>query len=303
MLAELQPDFLTTRPSVANIEQLIKPKPRDLGEFTVRRTLPDRNRQRVGPFIFFDHMGPADFEPGTGVNVRQHPHIGLATVTYLFDGEILHRDSLGYVQPIRPGEVNWMTAGKGIVHSEKVTEEIFANGQHLHGLQIWVALPEDREEIEPRFEHYGADAIPRPEVNGVTASVVIGTAFGATSPVRTESETLYVALEMPAGSRVSLPDAEELGVYVVDGDVEVAGERLDGGTMAILDDDRSGDVVAHAESRVMLLGGDRLAGERQIWWNFVSSSEDRMEQAKRDWQDNRFTRVPGEDDFIPLPDK
>ncbi len=288
---------------MANIEQIIRPKPRDLGEFTVRRTLPDRSRQRVGPFIFFDHMGPADFEPGTGVNVRQHPHIGLATVTYLFDGEILHRDSLGYVQPIRPGEVNWMTAGRGIVHSEKVRDEVLANGQHLHGLQIWVALPEDKEEIEPRFEHYGADDIPRLEIDGVKASVIIGSAYGGTSPVRTESETLYVALEMPAGTRISLPTAEDLALYVVDGDVELAGERAGEGTMLILDDDRTGEVVAHSDSRAMLLGGDRLDGERLIWWNFVSSSSERMEQAKRDWQEDRFTRVEGEDDFIPLPDK
>ena len=288
---------------MANIEQIIRPKPRDLGEFTVRRTLPDRSRQRVGPFIFFDHMGPADFEPGTGVNVRQHPHIGLATVTYLFDGEILHRDSLGYVQPIRPGEVNWMTAGRGIVHSEKVRDEILANGQHLHGLQIWVASPEDKEEIEPRFEHYGADDIPRLDIDGVKASVIIGSAYGGTSPVRTESETLYVALEMPAGTRISLPEAEDLALYVVDGDVELAGERAGEGTMLILDNDRSGEAVAHADSRAMLLGGDRLDGERHIWWNFVSSSTDRMEQAKRDWKEDRFARVEGEDDFIPLPDK
>ncbi len=287
---------------MANIEQIIRPKPRDLGEFTVRRTLPDRTRQRVGPFIFFDHMGPADFVPGTGVNVRQHPHIGLATVTYLFDGEILHRDSLGFVQPIRPGEVNWMTAGRGIVHSEKVTETVFANGQHLHGLQIWVALPEDKEEIEPRFEHYGADDIPRLDVDGVKASVIIGSAFGGTSPVRTESETLYVALEMPAGSRIGLPEAEDLALYVVDGDIELAGERAGEGTMLILDEDRSGEVVAHADSRAMLLGGDRLEGERHIWWNFVSSSSERMDQAKRDWKEDRFTRVEGEDDFIPLPE-
>lgn len=287
---------------MANIDLLLKPKPRDLGEFSVRRTLPDRQRQRVGPFIFFDHMGPADFAPGTGVNVRQHPHIGLATVTYLFDGEILHRDSLGYVQPIRPGEVNWMTAGRGIVHSEKVTDDVFANGQHLHGLQIWVALPKAREEIEPRFEHYAADEIPRPTVNGVSTSVIIGTAFGETSPVQTESETLYVALEMPADTHVSLPAAEELGVYVVDGDVELAGQRIGGGTMAVLDDDRTGDVVAHAASRVMLLGGDRLDGERHIWWNFVHSSDKRLQEAKNDWRENRFARVDGEDDFIPLPE-
>ena len=285
------------------IELLIEPKPRDLGEFSVRRTLPDRRRQRVGPFIFFDHMGPADFPPGKGVNVRAHPHIGLATVTYLFDGEILHRDSLGYVQPIRPGEVNWMTAGRGIVHSEKVTEEVLENGQHLHGLQIWVALPVEKEEIEPRFEHYAAADIPAVKRDNATMTVIIGTAFGQSSPVRTESTTVYVAVEAEEGASIELPDAEELAVYVVEGEVEIAGETIGGGVMAILSEERDGAVNVKSSSRFMFAGGDALEGERKIWWNFVSSSRDRIEQAKQDWREGRFPDVPGEEDFIPLPEK
>jgi redox-sensitive bicupin YhaK (pirin superfamily) len=279
----------------------IEPKARDLGEFSVRRTLPDRRQQRIGPFIFFDHMGPADFLPGTGVNVRAHPHIGLATVTYLFEGEILHRDSLGVVQPIRPGEVNWMTAGKGIVHSEKVTPEVLASGQHLHGLQIWVALPTEKEEIEPRFEHYAADAIPRLEQGDSDVRVIVGSAFGVTSPVRTESETLYVAVEAPVGSEVSLPVARELGVYVVDGEIELAGKSLAAGVMAILDDGRDAAIRVNADARFVFLGGDPLPGNRHIWWNFVSSSQARIDRAKADWQEGRFDDVPGEMDFIPLP--
>ena len=185
------------------IELLIEPAEKDLGEFTVRRALPDKRRQRVGPFIFFDHMGPAEFPPGTGVNVRSHPHIGLATITFLFEGEILHRDSLGYVQPIRPGEINWMTAGKGIVHSEKVTPELLASGQKLHGLQTWVALPTEHEETEPRFEHYSADSIPVLEQEGAKIKVVIGTAYGKTSPVKAASETLYVEIKLEPGAGIN----------------------------------------------------------------------------------------------------
>ncbi len=284
------------------IDLLIEPKPRDLGEFSVRRTLPDRRRQRVGPFIFFDHMGPADFPPGKGVNVRSHPHIGLATVTYLFDGEILHRDSLGYVQPIRPGEVNWMTAGRGIVHSEKVTEAVLASGQHLHGLQIWVALPVEKEEIEPRFEHYTTEDIPVVERDDATMTIIIGSAFGQSSPVRTESTTVYVAVDAGAGGSIELPDAEELAVYVVEGEVEIAGETIRGGVMAILSDERDARVNVKSSSRFMFVGGDALEGERKIWWNFVSSSPERMELAKQDWKAGRFDEVPGETDFIPLPE-
>lgn len=285
------------------IELLIEPATKDLGEFTVRRALPDERRQRVGPFIFFDHMGPAEFPPGTGVNVRAHPHIGLATITYLFEGEILHRDSLGYVQPIRPGEVNWMTAGRGIVHSEKVTPEILESGQKLHGLQTWVALPLEHEEDEPRFEHYGSEGIPTVSLDGVAVTVVIGTAYGETSPVQAASETLYVEARMGPGSSLDLPDAEETGIYVVDGSIELDGVTVSSGVLAVLENESSGTITTADGAHVMICGGDTLEGDRIIWWNFVSSSGERLEQAKRDWNEDRFDKVPGETDFIPLPKK
>lgn len=285
------------------IELLISPATKDLGEFTVRRTLPDKRRQRVGPFIFFDHMGPADFPPGSGVNVRSHPHIGLATVTYLFEGEILHRDSLGYVQRIQPGAVNWMTAGRGIVHSEKVTDELRASGQRLHGLQIWVALPLEAEEVEPDFRHYPASEIPSVDVDGVDARVVIGSAFGVTSPVQTHSETLYVEANLEPGQQVAIPEAQELGLYVVAGSVAVGDQFVEAGVLAIFAENRAGSVQAETASKIMFVGGDTLEGERTIWWNFVSSSKERLNKAKRDWRERRFDEVPGETDFIPLPDR
>jgi redox-sensitive bicupin YhaK (pirin superfamily) len=285
------------------IELVITPAVRDLGEFTVRRSLPDKQRQRVGPFIFFDHMGPADFPAGLGVNVRSHPHIGIATVTYLFEGEILHRDSLGYVQAIRPGAVNWMTAGRGIVHSEKVTDEVLASGQHLHGLQIWVALPLEHEETDPDFRHYPADDIPSVDVDGVTANVVIGSAYGVTSPVRTLSETLYVAVDLAPAQSIENPDAEELGVYVVEGSVAVGDQFVEAGSLALLRPGVRTTVRTETGSKIMFFGGDALEGERTIWWNFVSSSKERLEAAKRDWREGRFESVPGESDFIPLPDR
>ncbi|MDH3846914.1 MAG: pirin family protein [Gammaproteobacteria bacterium] len=285
------------------IDLLIEPKTRDLGEFTVRRSLPDKRRQRVGPFIFFDHMGPAEFQPGTGVNVRAHPHIGLATITYLFEGEILHRDSLGYVQPIRPGAVNWMTAGKGIVHSEKVTEEVLASGQRLHGLQIWLALPLEAEEIEPTFQHYPAADIPDVTVDGAVVRVVLGAAFGVSSPVATQSETLYVEVILEAGQSIDIPVAEELAVYVVEGSVAINEEFVDAGVLAVLESGASGRVAADTQARIMFAGGDALTGERIIWWNFVSSSRERLERAKEDWREKRFDAVPGETDFIPLPER
>jgi redox-sensitive bicupin YhaK (pirin superfamily) len=285
------------------IELMITPAVRDLGEFTVRRSLPDRQRQRVGPFIFFDHMGPAEFPAGSGVNVRAHPHIGIATVTYLFEGEILHRDSLGYVQAIRPGAVNWMTAGRGIVHSEKVTDEVLASGQHLHGLQIWVALPLEHEEVDPDFRHYPADDIPSVDVDGVTANVVIGSAYGKTSPVKTLSETLYVAVDLAPGQSIDNPEAEEIGVYVVDGSVAIDDQFVEAGSLAVLRPGVQVTVRAESEAKIMFFGGDALEGERTIWWNFVSSSKERLEMAKRDWREGRFDPVPGESDFIPLPDR
>ena len=283
------------------IELLIEPRTRDLGDLTVRRALPDKRRQRVGPFIFFDHMGPADFPPGTGVNVRAHPHIGLATITYLFEGEILHRDSLGYVRPIRPGAVNWMTAGRGIVHSEKVTDEVLASGQRLHGLQTWVALPAAAEELEPSFEHYPAGDIPCVNENGATIRVVLGSAFGISSPVTTQSETLYVEVILEPGQSVEIPDAEELAVYVVEGSVAVNDQFVETGVLAVLEQRANGTVTAESVARIMFVGGDALDGERHIWWNFVSSSRARIEQAKQDWREQRFDSVPGESDFVPLP--
>lgn len=285
------------------IDLRIEPAKKDLGEFTVRRALPDRRRQRIGPFIFFDHMGPADFAPGSGVNVRAHPHIGLATITYLFAGEILHRDSLGCVQPIRPGAVNWMTAGRGIVHSEKVTDAVLASGQHLHGLQTWVALPAGHEEIEPRFEHYPAESIPETTIGGARVRVIIGSAYGLDSPVNTDSEILYVEVNLDAGQSIELPDAEELGIYVVEGSVAVGDEFVEDGVLAALSRRASGVVTAETAARIMFCGGAALEGERIIWWNFVSSSRDRLERAKRDWRERRFDDVPGETDFIPLPDR
>jgi hypothetical protein len=285
-----------------SIALVIEPITKDLGEFTVARLLPDKRRQRVGPFIFFDHIGPAEFAPGKGVNVRSHPHIGLATVTYLFDGEMLHRDSLGFVQVIRAGAVNWMTAGKGIAHSEKVTEEILASGQRLHGIQVWVALPIEHEMIEPRFEHYPENDIPAVDLEGAKARVVIGSAYGLTSPVQTESETLYVELQIDAGASVELPRTEELAVFVVDGDISVDGQVISAGCLAVLENDATVTIEASSRSHVMLCGGATLVGERILWWNFVSSSRERMQQAKADWRDGRFEPVPGESDFIPLPD-
>lgn len=279
----------------------IEPTTKDLGEFSVARLLPDQRRQRVGPFIFFDHIGPAEFPPGKGVNVRAHPHIGLATITYLFEGMMLHRDSLGYVQEIRPGAVNWMTAGRGIVHSEKVTGEVLASGQRLHGLQTWVALPVEAEEIEPRFEHYAADAIPAVELDGARIRVVIGTAYGAESPVRTDSETLYVEMRLEPGASVDLPRTEELGLFLIDGEATVADESLRPGELAVLQDNAMATVHAAVDCRLMVCGGAALTGERIVWWNFVNSSRERIEQAKRDWREGRFPEVPGEDDFIPLP--
>lgn len=287
----------------AIIDLLIEPATKDLGEFTVRRALPDKRRQRVGPFIFFDHMGPAEFPPGAGVNVRSHPHIGLATITYLFEGEILHRDSLGYVQPIRPGEINWMTAGSGIVHSEKASPELLASGQRLHGLQTWVALPLQYEETEPRFEHYSADGIPLISRDGAEIRVVIGSAYGESSPVRTASETLYVEAKLDSGASLELPVADELAVYVVDGKIGLDEHTISAGVLAVLIDGAEATIQAETQAHVMICGGAALEGDRIVWWNFVSSSRERLEQAKRDWRDGRFGEVPGESDFIPLPDK
>ncbi len=281
--------------------QIIKPQEKDLGEFTVRRVLPHADKRAVGPFVFFDHMGPAEFPPGEGIQVRPHPHIGLATVTYLFEGEIIHRDSLGYVQSIRPGAVNLMTAGRGIVHSERAGDDLHETSR-LHGIQIWIGLPEDQEECDPAFEHYAADDIPVFEVDGVAVALVMGAGFDRASPVRTHSETIYLDCRFEGGGSFKLPgDWKELGVYVVSGDVRVGETRCPPGAMYIAPPGQPVEIAASGDSRVVILGGDPL-GKRIVWWNLVSSSRERIEQAKRDWREGRFEMVPGDDEFIPLPE-
>ena len=285
-----------------DVSLVIRPRARDLGGFEVRRVLPASERRLVGPFIFFDEMGPADFPPGQGINVRPHPHIGLSTVTYLFAGEILHRDSLGYVQPIRPGAINLMTAGRGIVHSERTAEGLLESGQHLHGIQTWMALPDGHEETDPAFEHVPADELPVFEADGVRATIILGSAFGARSPVTTLIDTVYVDLELAAGARVDLPTGvDELAAYVVDGAVRIGACELEPHTMGVVGTGRAPVLSAATPSRVMLIGGTS-PGQRHVWWNFVSSSRDRIEQAKADWQSGRFAAVPGDDEFIPLPE-
>ncbi len=292
-----------TSPDDPSIELLIAGRPRDLGGFEVRRALPSMKRRLVGPFIFFDHMGPAVLPIGEGMDVRPHPHIGLATVTYLFEGEIVHRDSLGSHQAIRPGDVNWMCAGKGIVHSERSSAEERARGVRIHGIQSWVAFPTEHEESAPRFEHHGAGAIPRIRRDGATLEVLAGAAFGARSPASVLSPTLYVHARLDAGARFPIDaEHEERGVYVVEGAVRIGACEIGVGTMAVLRPGVTALVEAQAPSRLMILGGARLVGERHIFWNFVSSSKERLERAKEDWQAERFPKVSGDEvERIPLP--
>ncbi|HSE11777.1 MAG TPA: pirin family protein [Rudaea sp.] len=282
---------------------IIDPREHDLGDgFKVRRALPHRLARHVGPFVFFDHMGPVRFEPGRGVDVRPHPHIGLATVTYLFEGAIEHRDTLGFVQTIRPGDVNWMTAGRGIAHSERTPGPERATGHRLHGFQVWVALPQEAEEAEPSFHHHDAGSLPLIERDGVTMRLVVGSAFGMRSPVATFSEMFYLATEFLGGSSLVLPtEHEERAVYVVDAPISVGGREVAPGQIAVVASGADVELRAAAPARAMLFGG-RSLGERHLWWNFVSSSRERIEQAKADWLAARFGQVPGETEFIPLPE-
>jgi redox-sensitive bicupin YhaK (pirin superfamily) len=280
---------------------VVEPRVRDLGGFDVRRVLPASERRMVGPFVFFDEMGPTDFAPGRGIDVRPHPHIGLSTVTYLFEGEILHRDGLGSVQPIRPGAVNLMTAGRGIVHSERTDAAVRARGSRLHGIQSWMALPDGREEIEPAFAHHPAASLPEAEVEGVRVRVVLGEAWGMASPVPSPSPALYAELRLPAGAELALPDAPERAVYVVQGPVGIGACRLEPHTLGVLDGPCEAVLRAERPAHVVLIGGEPVS-ERHIWWNFVSSSEARIARAKRDWAAGAFAPVPGESEWIPLPE-
>ncbi|MDJ0793018.1 MAG: pirin family protein [Woeseiaceae bacterium] len=284
-----------------SVDLVLRPRERDLGEFTVRRVLPAARRRAIGPFVFFDHMGPAVFPPGKGIAVRPHPHIGIATITYLFEGQIMHRDSLGVTQAIEAGAVNLMTAGRGIVHSERAGDDLDATSS-LHGIQSWIALPNDKEEIEPAFEHIPASELPEFEQGGCTIRVIMGECLGRKSPVPTYSETLYLDVVMQVEGTLALPDEwAEFAVYVVEGSVMIDGEHYESGAMAIAGGNSALAITANADSRVMVIGGDSV-GERHIYWNFVHSSEARIEQAKDDWREGRFEMVPGDGEFIPLPD-
>jgi redox-sensitive bicupin YhaK (pirin superfamily) len=292
------------QPGTEPIESVIVPRLADIGGFAVRRALPSAQRQMVGPFIFADQMGPAMLTPGTGIDVRPHPHINLATVTYLFEGELLHRDSLGNTQLIRPGEVNWMTAGRGIVHSERTPPAIRARGGALSGLQTWVALPAAAEETAPTFAHYDRAALPAIEDNDKVVRLIAGTLYGEKSPVATFSDIFYAYAQLASGARLPLdPDHEERAIYTLTGDVEIAGERFAPGRLLLF---RPGDritVSAAGSAGLMLLGGASLEGRRYIWWNFVSSRPERIRQAGADWKAGRFPSVPGDErEFIPLPD-
>ncbi len=295
-----QPCDATVSPCSA-VEVILKPRDKDLGGFSVRRLLPTARRKMVGPWIFFDHMGPARFPAGSGINVRPHPHIGIATVTYLFDGEILHRDSLGSLQPIRPGDINLMVTGRGMVHSERERPEITATDHSLNGLQLWLALPEADEEIEPAFHHYPSNGIPTATVDGVAVRVMMGSAYGVSSPVRLFSDTLYLEADLQPGQTLMLPDAEERAVYIVSGALTAQDTEMPARSMTVFSREPNVAVKATQASRIALIGGAPL-GRRFIEWNFVSSHKERIEKAKKDWREGRFPKVPGdEEEFIPLP--
>jgi hypothetical protein len=282
--------------------QLIAPQAHDLGGgFTVRRALPSRQRQAVGPFLFFDHFGPITAHPGDNHDVRPHPHIGLATVTYLFEGAMMHRDSTGVVQRIEPGAINWMTAGRGIVHSERTPDELRSVTRRSHGLQLWTALPADHEEDAPRFDHIEAQAIPSLQRGGARVRVLVGSAFGETSPVKTLSPTLYLDIALQAGAALQIPDAAaERALYSVDAAFELDGEPVPAFTLAVLAPGTSPVLRSSSAARIALVGGEPL-GHRHMVWNFVSSRRERIVQAERDWQAQTFDKVPGETEFIPLP--
>lgn len=292
------------------IETQIIPRARDLGGFEVRRALPAPARQMVGPFIFFDQMGPAEFLTGNGIDVRPHPHIGLATVTYLYDGEFQHRDSLGTNQMIYPGEVNWMIAGRGVTHSERTSAATRAGKSSLFGIQTWVALPDHAEETDAQFEHHGKDALPVLEGEGKTVRLILGTAWGAKAPVKTFTEMFYADVVLEPGAALPLPDNhEDRGLYITQGAIEIAGEWFESGRMMVF---RPGDAISvragEQGARLMLLGGETLNGPRYIWWNFVASSQEKIDAArdawaKGDWAHGRFHLPPGDDhEFIPLPE-
>jgi hypothetical protein len=286
------------------LELVVVPRSVDLDDFAVRRALPHSTRRTVGPYVFFDHFGPAEFRSGKGLDVRPHPHIGLSTLTYLYDGEIIHRDTLGVNAAIHPGEVNWMTAGRGIVHSERTAPERRVDGEPLHGLQLWIGMMSKDEEIDPGFAHLGGDELPVINGEGKAVRVVAGKMFGAASSLKTTSETIFADISLEAGAAMPLdPDYEERAIYVSSGEIDIAGDRFDTGRLLIF---RPGDritVNAIKPSRIAVVGGAPLDGPRYVWWNFVSSRKERIEQAKDEWKQGRFGKISGDEiEFIPLPE-
>jgi redox-sensitive bicupin YhaK (pirin superfamily) len=291
--------------SCSAVAHVVVPRSVDLGAFQVHRALPSAQSRMVGPFIFFDHFGPAIFSAGNGIDVRPHPQIGLATVTYLFDGEILHRDSLGNVQPIRPGAVNWMTAGRGIVHSERTPPELRGGESSLFGIQTWVALPKGREEMAPGFTHHGADALPVIEDKGKRLRLIAGSLYGERAPVEVFSEMFYADAMLSGTARLDLPaEHEERAAWVAKGRIEVGGDLFDAGQMLVFRPGEAVAIKALDPSRLILFGGEAMDGQRHVWWNFVSSSAERIEQAAANWKAGRFGKVPGDEtEFIPLPEE
>lgn len=291
---------MTANPSV---ELLIDPPVHDLGDgFHVRRALPSTQRRMVGPFVFFDQMGPTVLRAGSGLDVRPHPHIGLATVTYLFDGEIIHRDSLGTVQPIRPGAVNWMVAGRGIVHSERTAADKRSAGSSLSGIQTWIALPKAQEERAPSFRHHAASELPVIDGEGMTLRLIAGSLFGKQSPVATLSDMFYADVTLTANARLPIPaEHDQRAIYVIRGRIDIDGDSFDPSQLVVLRPGEAITVLALGPVQLLLLGGAALDGPRHVWWNFVSSSTERIEQAKEDWREGRLGHVPGETEFIPLP--
>ena len=284
--------------------QIIRGKPRDLGGgFMVSRVLPQIERRSVGPFVFFDAFGPTALPPGHGVDVRPHPHIGLATVTYLFEGEQVHRDSLGTVQTIRPGDVNWMTAGGGIVHSERTGPELRAAGHRMHGIQSWVGLPQADEETEPGFQHVPRASLPEREMGGVLLRLVAGQAFGLQSPVRVYSGIFYADARFAPGAALEVaPEHPERAAFVVEGRLGIAGQLAEAGDMIVFGENETVTLSTRAPARAMLLGGAPLDGTRHLWWNFVSSSKERIERAKERWRRQEMGKIAGDNEFIPLPE-
>ncbi len=300
-LTDISPDGSGTQ---GHVELVVEPGVKDLGSFRVRRALPSEQRRMVGPFIFLDHMGPAHFDPGQGMDVRPHPHIGLATLTYLVEGGIRHRDTLGTVADIAPGDVNWMTAGRGIAHSERTAPEQRASGLRMQGLQSWIALPRAHEEDTPAFYHHSAQDLPHLDERGVRLRLIVGHAYGQRSPVETDWDMVYADVALDAGRALPLPDEHaERAVYIVDGEVGIAGEQFAAHRLLVF---RPGDRItlrAASPCRLIVLGGEPMDGPRHLWWNFVHSSKDRIEAAKADWRAGRFGLVPGDErEFIPLPE-